>query len=295
MGLSGPLIPLGEAATLGAVRRHGLDYGRIRLWGSLAFILGAVGVGVALVGRPPALILWLLIGTAALLLPAVLLLPRDDAETPTAGTEDRRRGVLREALRTPGFPLLLLAAGLLQSSHAAYYGFSALYWSGAGIPTDLVGALWAEGVVAEIVLFAVGVRLARRAGPAGLLLLGAVGGVLRWTVSGLTVDPVALVAVQWLHALTFGAVHLGAMEWLSRHMAGRVLATAQGIYSALAMAAAGGIVLPLAGFLYDDAGGAVFLAMAGLSLAGGVTAAGLGRRDRAGVDRGNTARDNHSP
>src|SRR6266704_1716241 len=35
------LMPLGDSITLAAVRNEGLDYGRVRVWGSISFILAA--------------------------------------------------------------------------------------------------------------------------------------------------------------------------------------------------------------------------------------------------------------
>ena len=73
-----------------------------------------------------------------------------------------------------------LAAGLIQASHALYYGFATLDWQAAGLDGVTIGALWALGVIAEIALFAVADRL--RVGPAILLSIGAAGAVLRWGV-----------------------------------------------------------------------------------------------------------------
>jgi len=46
------LLPLGDAVTLAAVRERGLDYGRIRVWGSLSFVLASIGGGAALAAMP---------------------------------------------------------------------------------------------------------------------------------------------------------------------------------------------------------------------------------------------------
>ena len=98
------------------------------------------------------------------------------------------------------FVIFLIAVGLVQASHAAYYGFATIHWRAAGLSDDVIGALWAEGVLAEIVLFAFSGAVVRRLGPVRLLLLGAAAGIVRWAIIGSTTDLVAVAGVQWLHS-----------------------------------------------------------------------------------------------
>jgi PPP family 3-phenylpropionic acid transporter len=149
-----------------------------------------------------------------------------------------------------------------------YYGFSAVQWSAAGFDGVVIAALWALGVAAEIVLFALQSRLPPFFEPTILLLAGACGGLLRWI--GMAFDPPApvLAGLQLLHALSFGATHLGALMFLARHAPPAQAATAQGylaMASGLAMAAA----MALSGVLYRDFGAAAYTAMALTTVAGG--------------------------
>src|SRR5919106_1781228 len=121
-----PILPLGEAAALGEAKRRDLSYGRIRLWGLLAFILAAVGVGEWLEYASPSIILWSITGTVAALLVACILLPAGrSAERPAAA------GDFRRLIREPEFLAFVAPAGLLQVSHAVYYGFATLHWRAA--------------------------------------------------------------------------------------------------------------------------------------------------------------------
>src|SRR5262249_198191 len=156
----------------------------------------------------------------------------------------------------------------IQASHAVYYGFSALQWSAAGLDGTLIAALWALGVAAEIVLFALQSRLPPFFEPIVLLVTGACGGVLRWI--GMALDPPAcvLAALQLLHALSFGATHLGALMFLARHTPPAQAATAQG-YLAMASGVAMAGAMALSGVLYRDFGSAAYAAMALTTIAGG--------------------------
>src|SRR3546814_8893414 len=80
----------------------------------------------------------------------------------------------------------------------------------------MIGLLWAEGVIAEVLLFACGAKVVQRLGPARMLLLGALAGVVRWTLLAASTDLAVLFAAQALHAFTFGAAHLGAIAFIAR-------------------------------------------------------------------------------
>jgi PPP family 3-phenylpropionic acid transporter len=267
------LIPLGESHTMRAVGGGELDYGRVRLWGSVGFILGALGTGELLTRHDPGLVLWLVLVALALTLCAALGLPERRDPLPEPGTRPRVRALLGDRR----FLLFLTAAALLQASHAVYYGFSALAWRASGLSDAAVGWLWAEGVLAEILFFAASGTLLRRGGPRALLVLAGLGGVVRWSVLAATTALPALIAAQGLHALTFGAAHLGAVHFIARHAPQGLAATAQGLYAALSGGLAMGLAALLAGRLYGAFEARAFLAMTILSAAGLVLALVLGR------------------
>jgi PPP family 3-phenylpropionic acid transporter len=260
------LIPLGDSRALGVAAEKGLDYGRMRLWGSLAFLIAVLGVGELLDIAAPGVLPWVLVGAFVLLFGITARLPAPD-HTASRGSDGKAFGLLRSRR----FALFLTVGALLQASHAVYYGFSAVHWTAAGLSPATVGWLWAEGVVAEILLFAVSGRVVTRLRPEGLLAVAAVGGLIRWTVLAGTTALPALAAVQVLHAATFGAAHLGAMHFIfgwTRKTGNQ--ATAQGLYTAVAGGVGMGLAMLGAGTLFEAVGGQAFAAMAAMSLAAGV-------------------------
>jgi MFS transporter, PPP family, 3-phenylpropionic acid transporter len=272
------LLPLGDAVTLAAVRERGLDYGRIRVWGSLSFVFASVGGGAALAVMPAPVegpdnrILVLVLAASLLLVAACLAIPSASAGRRHAGGALRaaasRRGAIGPLLSTPRFWLLVVSASALQASHQLYYGFGTLYWRELGFPDTVIGLLWAEGVVAEIVLFWYGAPIIARLGPLGLLALGGIGGIVRWSLMGLVPGLGAAALLQLLHALTFGASHLGAMYMLARTVPPDAAASAQSLYAALSAGLGSGLVMLAAGSLYAAYGGQAYLFMALLSALG---------------------------
>jgi MFS transporter, PPP family, 3-phenylpropionic acid transporter len=158
-----------------------------------------------------------------------------------------------------------LVAALVEGSHALHDAFSVIRWRAAGIDLPIVGLLWSESVLSEVVVFLlIGPRIVRLLGPGGACALVAGAGVVRWTVAAFTTDPVILGLVQPLHGLTFALLHLACMRLIVQVVPVRLAATAQSIYGTLFLATA---LLTLAsGLLYERMGGAAFLVMAGLCL-----------------------------
>lgn len=266
------MMPLSDSLTLLIAYSRRLDYGRIRLWGSITFIGASVVGGGLLLARPPVMILWALLAGLVATLVACLFLPATAHDHgPTAGKPFR--GLLRHRL----FRLFLVTGCLIQASHSVYYGFATLHWQRAGLSGNVIGALWAEAVIAEVVLFAFSNRVVARVGPAGLMLIGGLCAVVRWMVIGLGTSLPVLAAEQLLHAATFGATHLGAMHFIVRAAPPGTSARAQAMYSSVAMGATLGLAMLASGRLYEAFGSGAFLASAALAAIGSGAAAVLAR------------------
>ena len=260
-----PLLAISDAYALNGLRARGRAYGPVRLWGSVAFIAGNVGVGLLLDVIAPGQIIWLIVAALSLAaVAAVMLAPMEVAQAATPAGPPPSPATL---FRNPAFLAVVAAAALIQGSHALYYGFSTMEWRGAGFGGLTIGLLWGIGVLAEIVLFAVSARLPSALGPTVLLAIGGAGAILRWAAMALD-PPVALLPVlQVLHALSFGAAHLGAMGFLARAVPKELAATAQGMLATVA-----GLVMAsataLSGLAYAASGPLAYLMMAGMGALG---------------------------
>jgi MFS transporter, PPP family, 3-phenylpropionic acid transporter len=265
------LLPLADATTLSLAAR-GVDYGRVRLWGTIAFIAATVIGGRVLTGRSSELVLVLLIAMSALIALACAGLPRGSAPTTAPPRAPWR------TLVAARHGVFVLSAMLIQSSHAVYYAFGTLYWQRLGLPDFTIALLWAEGAVAEVALFYAGQRLLRRMSPATLIALGGVGALVRWTATAFVTSVPALALLQPLHALTFAATHLGAMHQIARTVPQEAAASAQSLYNALVGGLGFGLASLAAGALYGAYGGRAYLAMAAMGGVGALLALLLDRR-----------------
>ena len=262
-----PAISLAESLTVIAAQAGGPEYGRVRLWGSLSFIAAAAIAGQVLAAATPQAVYWLVLAATTLALLAGLRLPDLRGERSRS-----TRLPLIEALRAPRFVLCLVACGLIQGSHAVYYGFGALHWQAAGYGENVIGVLWAEGVVAEVLLFAWGRRILARLSPAALIASAGLASAVRWIGLASTTELPALIALQTLHAVSFGAAHLGAMHYIAGSMPPQLSATAQSLYSGVVWGLFFGVLLFAAGGLYAQLYQGAYWVMAGVAVVGGLCA-----------------------
>ena len=251
------LNPLIDSLALALAREQRMEYGPVRSIGSIAYMAASAGAGWLLSIAGSWVVPWLLAATYGSAAAVTPLLP----EASRAPVAPRALAGLRLLANRP-FRLVVLASALIQGAHAAYYGFAPLYWRSQGYGDNVIGLLIAEGIIAEVALFAWGRRLVERLGPAGLTACAAGASLIRWTVTACAPPLGVLAAIQLLHAATFAMQHLSAMLVLSRAVPPERAATAQALHGALGYGAPTGLLMLLAGWLYARYDGLVFLAMA---------------------------------
>ena len=277
------IMPLIEAVAVSGVRSAGLDYGRVRLWGSGSFILASFACGLIIGQYSAASVLPLLVAATSLMIAGVYLLPRDIAGRASPSPPALRRISLADTAKlahSPSFLLFLLAASLIQASHALYYTFGTLHWRAQGFADGTIGALWALGVMAEIGLFAVSGPILAKWGAGRVLFAAGAAAAVRWGLMAFDPPLWATALLQCLHAMSFGAAHLAAIYFLSQAVPEDRGATAQGLYAAVVAGLVLGFATIACGPLYRALGGEAYAVMALLALVGAGSAVFLMRRWR---------------
>lgn len=277
------IMPLTDTVAMKAVRTHGIDYGGMRLWGSLTFIVATLAAGWLVDRFGAEVILWMLVAAtlATVLVTHLLPAPEQGGEVNAAPGLTFADVLALGAERR--FVLFLIASSGIQASHAMFYVFGVLHWRALGLSATAIGVLWAIGVIAEILLFWASRRAASRFTPIVLMLIGGGAGIARWTA--MAGDPPfwALVGLQVLHALTYAATHLGAMHFIATKIAEEKQGTAQALLSTFTAGIAMGGAILLAGAVYQQWSGVGYLAMAVLAGIGVGAAIILRRQAERGI------------
>jgi len=258
LGLTMPAI---DALALTGVRRFGLDYGKMRVWGSISFIVVSLGGGVIFGHFGPASLSPMLVGGFVIAALSAFLLPVTPPEIRAADDAAKPEAVsARSILTSRSFLVVMASSALITASHGVFYSFGTIHWEKLGFSGGEIGLLWAAGVVAEIGMFAISGRALRRVPPERLILFGAIGAIVRWLLFPLATALWSSLALQMLHALTFAAVYAGMQLAIARDVPEQMTASAQGISqttSGLALA----LATVLAGPLYAHLGVAAFPVM----------------------------------
>ena len=261
--------PIGEALALAQSGGDPGRYGRIRLWGSVGYILTVTAGGWWLDRTGMTAVPWMMASGLASFA-VVTWLMRD---APAARAVARARVPLGHRLREPAVMAFLVSAFLMVCAHGALYAFWSLYLERQGYSRTAIGVIWAVGVLAEIALFAWQRRLFQRFDAMRLLQMSFIVCALRFAVVG-AIDAMPLwcvIATQLLHAITFGVHHSASMAVLHRWFEPSQQAQAQAAYIVVAWGMGGGVGGSLAAWLWSQASpGAAFLGAAVTALLGWV-------------------------
>lgn len=230
-------MPLFEALTLGWLRQDPHRYTRIRIWGSIGFMVAVFGIGRALdsvlaIACLPQLLFTLFLGMALV----SLVLPGHGRSAPGSA----QGSTLRTILRRPGVVAFFLACLLVQIAHGPYYTFFSVYLKENGYDAGQTGVLWSLGIIAEMVFFWWCHGLFQRSSLRTIMLAAMAVSTLRWYLIGWWVDSLPLLALaQILHAASFGATHAAAIQFIHRHFAWPHQGKGQALYSSLSFGLGG--------------------------------------------------------
>ncbi len=263
--------PVSDAIALSGVRRYGVDYAKLRVWGSISFLLSAFATGFLIQRFGAAIIPTLLFLTLILVFAVSLIVPRIGRPRRSSPLSEVDLADARRALRSPSFLVFLIGTGITQGSHAYNYSFSAIYWKSVHVSEGAIGALWATSVLAEVAMFGLFQRFFGHFQPTKLLAIGSLAATLRWAsfpfIAPLGLAPVGFFASQSLHAFSFAITFLGLQKMIVRTVPEERVGAAQGLATALLGAALASVTM-ISGPLYGAAGVHGFYVMGFLAMTG---------------------------
>jgi len=261
-----PYVPIVESIAISGVRRWGFDYGSMRVWGSIIFIVSTL-LGGAMISRwgstmvLPAMVAGFVLTTlVAFLCPRIGPTRRRNdpmsLPSPTGGS-----------LRSPQLLITMIGVSVQQSSHAMLYAFASIYWRELGFSGTKVAILWSIGVAAEVMVFFLSKMLSRRFSAWTLILFGSVVCVGRWLLFPINLGFAGYFVLQCLHAFTFACVHTGIQRRIVASVQETQEASAQGayfFYNGMCL----GLMTLASGYLYAWFGLASYYVMAGAAAVG---------------------------
>nr|WP_321443959.1 MFS transporter [uncultured Cohaesibacter sp.] len=263
----GAIVPIADSLAMAGTRRYDLDYGRMRRWGSLAFVAANLSGGFFLDLMGANQIIWLMIGGNLLQIVFSMTLPKDprliDNQRMSKGAKLDWSQLSQFA--QGGFWIVLASISLIQASHALLYTFGTIYWEQRGVAASMTGIFWSVSVLGEVLVFSFSKRISARVDWKTLIFISGSLATLRWGLMPLDMPETGYLLLQMLHAGSFACSHLGTMFFIAAMVDDELSGTAQGLYTMLT-----GLLTAIAtyasGIFYGDLGGNAFLIMAVISL-----------------------------
>lgn len=280
--LFAPYTPVVEAIAVTGVRRWGFPYGSMRVWGSIGFVGTSLSIGFLIGHFGPGIVPTVLALSFIVTMAAGLTAPRlgetmrrsshgvdsskgvDVADT---SATNKAAGSQSDVLRRADLHVLMFGASLAQASHGMFYAFGTLDWHAAGLSSGQIGILWTAGVLAEITVFLLAGRIARKVSNWTLMRVGCIAAVLRWAVFPLPLGFSGFLVLQVMHAFTFAFLHVGLQGRLVETVAEAQQPSAQGAYI-FYNGALLGLSTVLSGVMYRQFGSAGYLSMSVIAICG---------------------------
>lgn len=252
-----------DAYAVLTVRSRGLDFGRLRVWGSIAVIVSSVLAGWVIEKVGIKALPWMV---AALLLPPLAIIPFLPRDSALIRDSANHRNGWREVFRDRTLMSVILAASLMIGSGGVIYSFGAIQWKNAGISESAIGLLNAISVSSEVLVFACGAKLLGPRDPRLMVVIGGLLTALRWAIMATAPGLAMLVVAQILQSFLVGGALLAPVLMIASRVPDKLVPSAQGLYAVL-LGVTLAAVIAGSGWLWQLGPAKAYLAMSVLALA----------------------------
>jgi len=256
------ILPQFEAMTLTALADRSADYGRVRIWGSIGFLVVASSYGWLLDRLGSRAFPWVTLPLLALMVGAAW--PHRNDRPPPHAPALADAGHL---WKRPGVRRFLLVAMLMQTGFGAFYVYYTLHLQAQGYGGTVIGLLWGLGVLIEIAMFWQAPALIARFGAPALMSFCLGITVLRWTATALFAASLPLMALaQCVHAFSFAVFQASLMRQMAEFFPGKRAAAGQSLLYGFSSGVGGVLGAGVAAAMWHWGGGrAAFLAGAAIT------------------------------
>jgi PPP family 3-phenylpropionic acid transporter len=273
-----PIISFLEAFTMDILGKEKKSYGRIRVWGSISFIVSVLALG-KIIDLYSVEIIVVLILAGSLILSVI--------STQIPGIQIAKKKRLSrgaKSLMDRHVLVFLFCAFMMLVSHGAYYGFFSIHLENLGFGSTFIGLTWALASAAEILVMLRSDQIFNRFSIKAVLIFSFMVAALRWFILFFVQSATAILLSQVLHAITYGTFHIASILYIDRLAPDKAKTLGQAVNNATSYGLGLMVGFFLNGYLYEITGSfALFMISSLIALSGGLVFWGFCLVDRKGM------------
>lgn len=259
-----PLVSFLEAFAMDILGKNKKRYGRMRAWGSLAFITVVLVLGRLIDLYSIKIIISLILAGSWVQAIVSIGFPK----TQTARKLSFGTGLRR--LLTPQMGVFLVCAFLMLTSHGAYYAFFSIHLNNLGYDNFFIGICWAIAVGAEIVAMFFSEHIFKRFSYESVLTISFAVAIFRWAGLWIVESAPGILTLQILHAITYGTFHMASILYIDALAPASTKTIGQAVNNAVTYGLGLMVGFFISGALYEYAGSFTLFGLSALmALVGG--------------------------
>lgn len=203
-----PIISFLEAFSMDVLGKEKKSYGRLRMWGSISFILVVISLGKIIDLFSINLILVFIL--AGSLMQASISFKIPDINN----SKKELFSPATKSLLNIRVIIFLFCAFLMLVSHGTYYGFFSIHIENLGYSNAFIGISWATASTAEIFLMINSDRIFKTFSPEKILTFSFIVAAIRWFILFFAASETTILISQLLHAVTYGTFHMASILYI---------------------------------------------------------------------------------
>lgn len=260
-----PIISFLEAFTMDVLGAKKKSYGRIRGWGSIAFIVTVIVLGRIIdLYSIKIILLLILFGSLAQSLISIKI-PDIQIKKQTAFTLKAKVLLKRRVV------IFLFCAFLMLVSHGTYYGFYSIHLENLGYGKTFIGISWALASIAEIIVMIKSDVIFKRFSIDNVLVFSFMVAALRWIALSYAISPVFILFLQIFHAVTYGTFHVSSILYIDSLTPDEAKTLGQAVNNAITYGLGLMVGFFINGYLFETIGTfSLFMISSLIALTGGI-------------------------
>ena len=260
-----PIISFLEAFTMDVLGTKKKSYGRMRGWGSIAFIMTVLLLGKVIdIYSIEIILILIFFGSLAQALISIKI-PDIQIKKQTSFSSNAKVLLKRPVI------VFLFCAFLMLVSHGTYYGFYSIHLENLGYGKTFIGISWALASIAEIIVMINSDIIFRRFSTDNVLFFSFMVAVFRWMALFIATSPAFILFLQILHAVTYGTFHVSSILYIDSLTPDEGKTLGQAVNNAVTYGLGLMVGFFINGYLFETLGTFTLFMISGfIALAGGV-------------------------